>query len=83
MGFFGTRLAMSRETYILSWHDYEAELPVSPDAKKYYPLGVFICGTPPASRPEFVEPSVIPWRVEPVGMWSGGFFKKMCQPKFS
>ncbi len=67
---------MSRETFILSWHDYEAELPVSPDAKKYYPLGVFICRRPPVSRMEFVELSVIPWRVEPVGMRSEGFLKK-------
>jgi len=68
---------MSRETYILSWHDYEAELPVSPDAKKHYHLGVFIRGTSPTSRPEFVELSVIPWRVEPVGMRSGGFLKNV------
>ncbi len=74
-GFFGTRLAMSRKTFIPSRHDYEAELPVSPDAKKYYYLGVFIRGTPQTSHPEFVETSVIPWRVEPVGMRSGGFLK--------
>ena len=67
---------MSRETFILSRHDYEAELPVSPDAKKHYHLGVFIRGTPPTSRPEFVEPPVIPWRGEPVVMRSGGFLKK-------
>ncbi|MCX6689875.1 MAG: hypothetical protein NTZ39_09360 [Methanoregula sp.] len=43
---------------------YETELPVSPDAKKYYHLGVFIRGTPPAERPEFVGPDVMSPMVE-------------------
>ena len=56
----GSRLAMTREDFIASWHDYESELPVPPGAKKYYRLGGFIRGTPPAVRPEFVGPDVMP-----------------------
>ena len=62
----GTRLNMTRETFIASWHDYESDLPVPPDAKKYYHVGVFIRGTPPTVRPEFIGPLVMPPSVEPV-----------------
>jgi uncharacterized protein len=57
---FGSRLNMTHEDFIASWHDYESELPVPPGAKKYYHLGVFIRGTPPTERPEFVGPLVMP-----------------------
>jgi len=62
----GSRLAMTREDFVTSWHDYESELPVPPGAKKYYHLGVFIRGTPPAVRPDFVGPYVMPAFVGPV-----------------
>lgn len=56
----GSRLKMTRSDFEKSWHDYETELPAPPDAKKYYNLGVFIKGTPPAQRPEFVDASTMP-----------------------
>ena len=56
----GSRLNMTHKDFIASWHDYESEIPVPPDAKKYYHLGVFIRGIPPAERPEFVGPLVMP-----------------------
>ena len=62
----GTRLNMTHKDFIASWHDYESELPVPPDAKKYYHVGVFIRGTPPTERPEFIGPLVMPPSVEPV-----------------
>lgn len=61
----GSRLNMTRETFVASWHDYESEIPVPPDAKKYYHLGVFIYGTPPAVRPAFVGPFELPPIVKP------------------
>jgi len=62
----GSRLKMTREDFVASWHDYETELPASPDAKKYSHLGVFIRGTPPKVRPAFVGPTEIPAFVLPV-----------------
>jgi len=62
----GSRLEMTREDFVASWHDYETELPAPPYAKRYYHLGVFIRGTPPSVRPEFVGPTVIPTFVLPV-----------------
>ena len=62
----GSRLRMTREEFLASWHDYEADMPLPPGAKKYYHLGVFIRGTPPSERPEFVGPSEIPAFVLPV-----------------
>jgi len=59
----GSRLKMTRTDFEESWHDYESELPPPPDAKKYYHLGVFIKGTPPAQRPEFVGWSEMPSHV--------------------
>lgn len=56
----GSRLMMTREDFIASWHDYETELPAPHDAKKYYHIGVFIRGTPPAVRPACVGPLEIP-----------------------
>jgi hypothetical protein len=56
---------MTREDFIASWHDYESELPVPSDAKKYYHLGVFIHGTPPSDRPEFVVPLEMPTFILP------------------
>ncbi|MCX6689893.1 MAG: C39 family peptidase [Methanoregula sp.] len=61
----GSRLEMTREDFVAIWHDYESELPVPADAKKYYHLGVFIRGTPPTVRPEFIGPTVMPSFVLP------------------
>ena len=51
----GSRLAVPRDEFLSLWHDYESPLPVPPDARKYYQLGVFIYGTPPGTRSEFVN----------------------------
>ncbi|PKG31694.1 C39 family peptidase, partial [Methanoregula sp.] len=32
----GSRLRMTREEFLASWHDYESEIPVPPGATKYY-----------------------------------------------
>jgi predicted double-glycine peptidase len=54
----GSRLNMTRDAFLASWHDYESEIPVPAGAKKYYHLGVFIRGTPPQERPEYIGPEV-------------------------
>lgn len=73
----GLRRVMSRDDFIASWHSYDTEVPIPPDARKVYHEAVFIRGTPPASRPEFsdydrvdwpplLQPVVVePWKIEP------------------
>lgn len=51
----GSRLSVPRDTFVSLWHDYESELPVQPDAHKYYHLGVFINGTVPSHRPAYMN----------------------------
>lgn len=51
----GSRLAIPRDTFVSLWHDYESELPVPADAHKYYHIGVFIRGTVPSDRPEYIN----------------------------
>jgi predicted double-glycine peptidase len=56
----GVRLAMGRDEFVQSWHDYEGELSAGTAAPKYYRLGVFIRGESPAKRPAFTTWDVIP-----------------------
>jgi len=51
----GSRLSVPRDTFVSLWHDYESELPVPPDAHKYYHIGVFINGTVPSQRPAYLN----------------------------
>lgn len=61
----GSRLIMTREDFFDSWHGWESSLPVPPDAKKYYHLGIIIRGIPPTTvRPEFIGPRVMPVMVQ-------------------
>ncbi len=63
----GSRLVMTREDFFDSWHGYESAMPLPPDAKKYYHVGIIIRGTPPAAaRPEFIGPKVMPAMVQPI-----------------
>lgn len=61
----GFRLALPREEFISLWHDYECELPVPPDAHKYYHLGVFIHGTPRTVTNTYVNMTVLPPMIPP------------------
>jgi len=59
----GTRLAMDRDDFLQSWHDYEGELSAGAAAPTYYRLGVFIRGESPAVHPAFAT-----WEVMPIFM---------------
>jgi predicted double-glycine peptidase len=54
----GSRLNMTHDDFIASWHDYESDFPVPSGARKYYHLGIFIRGNPPTIRPAFIGPQV-------------------------
>lgn len=61
----GVRIAMDRDEFMQSWHDYEAEIPTGPESPKYYGVGVFIRGEAPAERTAFVTWDVLPTFVPP------------------
>jgi uncharacterized protein len=78
----GARLELTRDDFVASWHSYDCPLPIPDNAQKHFHEAVFIRGTPPAQRPDFVgitnnlqtlPPAVLSWIHLASVMDAGGF----------
>lgn len=62
----GSRLRMSKDDFIDSWHTYVTEIPPPPDASIHSHDVVFIRGTIPQSHPEYIGPAETHPIVQPI-----------------